>query len=268
LTDLARKASKIQRILVIDPQQSTAKMLANLLRSIWPQAQIYGAKDNASGMLLAAEVKPDLVFVESAGPNLDGLAFARAYRRSDMDCREAPIILISGDTTAAQILGARDAGIHEFMRRPYTMGDLLKRLEAVSGKSRDWIEAIQYVGPDRRRFNSADYTGPKKRRTDGPVKAQKMSQALKIILSAMDAVDSDPVQCARALATQVRVIIELSNGQEQYRRLLSAAIVLQSYLANAAKHGTPLAKDQIATFAHNIFLAAPESLRPQPQAVA
>ena len=262
MTDLARKASKIQRILVIDPQQSTAKMLANLLRSIWASAQIYGAKDHASAMVLAGEINPDLVFVESTGPGLDGLAFAKAYRRSDMACREAPIILISGDTTAAQILGARDSGIHEFMRRPYTMGDLLKRLEAVSGTSRDWIEAIQYVGPDRRRFNSADYSGPKKRRTDGSVKAQKMSQALKIIQSAVGAVDSDPVQCARALGTQARIIIELSNGQEQYRRMLSAAIVLQSYLANASKHGTPLAKDQIGTFAHNIFSVAPESMRP------
>ena len=107
--------------------------------------------------------------------------------------------MISGDATAAQILGARDAGVHEFMRRPYTMGDLQKRLEAVSGRPRDWIEAIHYVGPDRRRFNSADYKGPTKRRTDGPIKTQKLSQALKIIINNSKNVSRRP-ECRRLSA--------------------------------------------------------------------
>jgi DNA-binding response OmpR family regulator len=256
-------ALKFDRILVIDPNAASAKMLANLLRSLWPSAQIYGAKDLKKAMVLAAEILPQLVFVESTGPDLDGTAFARAYRRSDYSCREAPIIMISGDATAAQILGARDAGVHEFMRRPYTMGDLQKRLEAVSGRPRDWIEAIHYIGPDRRRFNSADYKGPSKRRTDGPVKTQKLSQALKIIQSAVGAVDSDPVQAARALTTQARIIIELSANQEVYRRLFAAANVMQTYLQGAAQTGAPLTKDQVGTYAANIVLVAPDSLKPK-----
>ena len=38
------------------------------------------------------------------------------------------------------------------MRKPFTIGDLERRLEAVTLKPRDWVEAVQYVGPDRRRF--------------------------------------------------------------------------------------------------------------------
>ncbi len=110
--------------------------------------------------------------------------------------------MIFSEVTAAQILAARDAGVHEFMRRPITMGDLQKRLEAVSGRPRDWIEAVAYVGPDRRRFNSADYKGPKKRRTDGTVKVQKINQALRIVISAIEHLEADPVQAARALTTQ------------------------------------------------------------------
>ena len=147
-----RTGAKFDRILVVDPNLATAKMLANLLRSIWPSAQVYGAKDVAKAMMLAAEVEPDLVFAEATGPNLDGMAFTRSYRRCDHDCREAPIIMIFTDASGAQILAARDSGVHEFMRRPITMGDLQKRLEAVAGRPRDWIEAVGYVGPDRRRF--------------------------------------------------------------------------------------------------------------------
>lgn len=263
MSDLGKSASKFERILVVDPNASTAKMLATLLRSIWPSSQVYGAKDADGAMILAGEVLPQLVFVESSGPQLDGLAWARAYRRSEMECREAPMIMISGDVTAAQILGARDAGVHEFMRRPYTMGDLQKRLEAVSGRPRDWIEAMAYVGPDRRRFNSADYKGPKKRRTDGAVKTQKMNQALKIIQAAAPAADTDPVQCARALATQARILIELSAGQDQYKRVGAAATMLQAYLQSCSQSGKALAKDQVETFAHNVLQVAPEDIRPK-----
>ena len=68
-------------------------------RDILPSAKVYGAKDAEKAMTLAAEVDPQLVFVESAGPNLDGMAFTRAYRRGDHDCREAPIIMIFADVS-------------------------------------------------------------------------------------------------------------------------------------------------------------------------
>src|SRR5215217_8938999 len=59
-----------------------------------------------------------------------------------------------------------DAGVHEFLRKPFTSGDLLKRVENVALKPRTWIEAVGYVGPDRRRFNSGEYSGPTKRKSD------------------------------------------------------------------------------------------------------
>ncbi len=259
-----RKTTKFDRILVVDPNMATAKMLANLLRSIWPSAQVYGAKDQDKAMLLAGEVEPQLAFVEATGPALDGMAFTRAFRRSTFECREAPIIMIFTEVTAAQILGARDSGVHEFLRRPFTMGDLERRIEAVSGRPRDWIEGMQYVGPDRRRFNSADgYKGPNKRRTDGAQKVQRMHQALSIMQVAVNQLQTDPVQAARALQTQARVLIALSAGKEPYRRLGMAATYLQAYLQNAAQQGTPLAKDQVETYAANVLLVAPPDVRPQ-----
>ena len=242
---------------------ATAKMLANLLRSILPSTQVYGARDSDKAMMLAAEVQPQLVFVDAVGPGLDGMAFARGFRRCDYDCREAPMIMIFGDVTAAQVLEARDSGVHEFMRRPYTMGDLHKRLEAVSGRPRDWIEAVTYVGPDRRRFNSADYAGPRKRSTDGSMKTQKMVQALKILQSAVTQMDVEPVQAARALTTQARILVELSAGQEPYKRMGAAAAVLQSYLHNVAQHGALPAKDQTQTYTANVLQTAPPDIKPK-----
>jgi hypothetical protein len=172
--------------------------------------------------------------------------------------------MVFTEVMGAQLLGARDAGVHEFLRRPISLGDLERRLDAVSGRPRDWIEAVNYVGPDRRRFNSAaDYKGTNKRRTDGAKAEQKINQALRIIQSASRQAEADPIQAARALATQARILIELSAGQESLKRLGAAAVTLQSYLQTAARQGAPLGRAQVETYAANVMLAAPEKVRPQ-----
>jgi CheY-like chemotaxis protein len=262
VNDRNRNGGKgLDRVLVIDPNAANAKMMANMLRGIWPSSQIYGASSNARGLDLARDLNAQLIFVESHGPEIDGVQFCRDLRRSEFACREAPVVLVSSDTTAALILGARDAGVHEFLRRPYTMGDLQQRIDVILDKPRDWVEAVNYIGPDRRRFNSAAYTGPRKRRGDRPSRYHQINQALRIVQSAAAQVESDPMQAYRALATQARILIEAAAGEKDLQRLGAMAMRLQTYLASpAAKQA--LDKDQVATYAHNLVLVAPAEARP------
>lgn len=198
-------APHMQRVLIVDPQPAAVKLLGDLLRSITP-AQIMAASTDQKAMQLAAMTDPQVIFIEHSGPGLDGARLARAIRRSDLNCRKAPILMVTGEATAQAILGARDAGVHEFLRKPFTIKDLLRRLEAVALKPRDWVEAVQYVGPDRRRFNSGDYAGPRKRKSDArktPDQARVL-QALKIVRAAAGSLDSDWHQARRALLAQVQ----------------------------------------------------------------
>lgn len=198
-----RLASHMQRVLIVDPQPAAVKLLSDLLRSITP-AQIHAAAGDQKAMQLAQVIDPQIIFIEHSGPGMDGARLARAIRRSDLPCRKAPILMVTGEATAQAILGARDAGVHEFLRKPFTIKDLLRRLEAVTLKPRDWVEAVQYVGPDRRRFNSGEYAGPRKRKSDArktPDEARVL-QALKIVRAAAGALDSDWNQARRALAAQ------------------------------------------------------------------
>ena len=254
---------KFERVLVIDPISLNAKMLANVLRGLNPACQVYGAQSNAQAMVLARELNPDLICIESTGPEIDALRFALDLRRSDLSCREAAMIMISADATAALIISARDSGIHEFLRRPYAIGDLQKRIDAVSGKPRDWIEAVTYIGPDRRRFNSADYAGPRKRRTDGDVKAHKVNQALKIVQSAAAAVETDPIQSLRALSTQMRILIEVSAGQEPLRKLGAVAMHFQAYLSGPVVREKGLSREQVDTFTANLLQVTPAEMKPK-----
>lgn len=265
---IARMAPMLRKVLVIDPAPSSARLLGDLLRNI-SQGEIYSASTNKRGLELASQIDPQLVFVELAGAGVDGVDFARKFRRSDFACRQVPIILVTATATAQSILAARDAGVHEFLRKPYTAKELVRRLEAVILRPRDWVEAVQYIGPDRRRFNSDDYTGPLKRRSDSRAStdSQRILQALRIIKAALTAIGSDPVQALRALRAQAgdlqRVAVSISDMS-----LATEAAELQRFLLASAQAGA-LDPTQAARLAAPLLarLPADDANRAKPQSV-
>jgi CheY-like chemotaxis protein len=217
-----RISAIMQRVLIVDPHPASAKLLGELLRDIGA-CQIWTAPDIPRGLALAATVEPHVVFVDQSA-DLDGAAFARAFRRGELACRKAPIILFCGQATATMIINARDAGVHEFLRKPFTIKDLLRRLEAVSVRPRDWVEGVRYVGPDRRRFNSGDYSGPLKRRVDHAVTPDeaRVEQSLKILKAALAAIEVDPRQAMRAMLAQVEAL--RASGRAAIDPALRAAV--------------------------------------------
>lgn len=229
-------APMLQRVLIIDPAPSSAKMLSERIRDI-SMGQINVADSNSAGLNSARQSDPQVIFVEQSGENVDGIGFTRQLRRGGMVCRKVPIILTTGTATAAGILAARDAGVHEFLRKPYTTRDLLRRLEAVTLRPRDWIEAVAYVGPDRRRFNSGDYSGSLKRQTDAITPdAARVLQALRIIKSAVMAIDADPNQALRALEAQAADLM-ITAPRVGDTALASAARDFHVYLTDATRLG-------------------------------
>lgn len=203
---LARLAPILRRVLIVDPNPHSARMLTEIIKGLGAN-EIVTEPNNDRALRAAAELEPGIVFIERTGDKLDGEALARSLRRSHLDCRRAPIIMVTSEATATTILGARDAGVHEFLRKPFTSADLFKRVENVALKPRDWVEAVGYVGPDRRRFNSGEYSGPGKRKADKPstgaeANAAAKDQAMRILASALNQFDSDPAQAVRAIREQ------------------------------------------------------------------
>ena len=60
-------AQRIERVLIVDSNIGSAKMLANLLRGMWPSTNVYGAQDAQRALALAVQVDPQLIFVEAVG---------------------------------------------------------------------------------------------------------------------------------------------------------------------------------------------------------
>jgi CheY-like chemotaxis protein len=254
-------APSLGRVLIVDPAPGSARLLSDLLHNVGP-GRVWTATSTAQGLALADSLSPQVIFVEYLNGAVDGLAFTRKLRRSTFLCRKAPVIMATTQATPAAILGARDAGAHEFLRKPFTFKDLVRRLEAVALHPRGWVEAVGYVGPDRRRFNSAAYAGRRKRRTDeaqSPEQA-RIGQALKIISAALPMAELDRQQTFRALKAQA---IELQSAGSAVGdvALVQAARMLHATLSEI---GSPqaLTRSAVEADAQRLLGLQPASSKP------
>ena len=138
------------------------------------------------------------------------------------------------------------------------MKDLLRRLEAVTLRQRDWVEAVDYIGPDRRRFNSGDYTGALKRRSDAreTPDSERLAQALKILRSAIEAIGSDPSQAMRSMQAQVTDLRKCGMSVADLK-LTTAANDFGRYLDEIERKGAPYNQDQLAAKAATLLSYMP-----------
>ena len=162
---LARISRHIERVLVADPNAASARLVGELVKELGARQPLYAATTERA-LELAKELEPQLVFTELSGPDLDGVELTHRLRRSSLVCRKAAVVVMASAPREGAIKASRDAGAHEFLVKPFTAGHLFKRVENVALKPRLWIEAKMYVGPDRRRFNSGEFSGSRKRRSD------------------------------------------------------------------------------------------------------
>lgn len=231
---LQRIEPTIRRVIVADPQLASARLMLDLMKSIGAR-EVLTETDENRVIDLARDFEPGLLLTERTGPSLDGESLTRRIRRSTLGCRRMPIIMVTAEATVSTIRGARDSGVHEFLRKPFAAADLFRRVENVAVKPRPWIEAVGYVGPDRRRFNSGEYAGTRKRRADnvaalaGP-EALK-DQALRILAASLNQFDNDPDQAARAVRQQAETLKGLAQKTGD-AKLAVAAAGLDAYLAS------------------------------------
>ena len=253
---LAKLAPVVKRVLIVDPNPHAARLLNDIMKGLGARDIVIELNEKRA-LARAAELEPGIVFTERSGEGLDGESLARALRRSHLNCRRAPIIMVTADATARTIMGARDSGVHEFLRKPFTSADLFKRVENVALKPRDWVEAVGYVGPDRRRFNSGEFSGPGKRKADRPAtgaagQTAAKDQAMRILAAALDQFDSDPMQAVRAIREQAATLKTLAMKVSD-SRLAVAVGALEVSMASgpptkatlAAPIGTLLAMHQV-----------------------
>jgi CheY-like chemotaxis protein len=94
----------------------------------------------------------DVVISDVVMPGIDGNMLLRWIRRSENSPdRFVPVVMISGMVDRKCLTTARDAGVNEFVAKPFSPDIIFKRVQKVIESPRQFVYTPTYFGPDRRR---------------------------------------------------------------------------------------------------------------------
>lgn len=140
-------AKEDTKALIIDDSPTIVAALKKILRSAGYVT--LEAFDAESGVEIARQEKPDLVFLDIILPGMNGFAALRAIRREPLT-RDIPVIMISGNEQATeQFFGSR-IGADDFMKKPFSRFEVFARIERL----------LDPEGVPRRKDLSQDDTEP------------------------------------------------------------------------------------------------------------
>jgi two-component system chemotaxis response regulator CheY len=152
------------RFLVIDDNAHMRLILRTLLHSFGTR-EVYEAEDGAAGLEAFTHYTPDIVLTDWTMPIFDGLELTQMIRQPGANANPyVPIIMLTGHAEKKRVVGARDAGITEFLAKPISAKALYQRVFNVVANPRPFIKTKTYFGPDRRRNVNLSYVGPERRK--------------------------------------------------------------------------------------------------------
>ncbi len=153
-------------ILVVEDNQPMLELIKSLLVTFGVK-KIVLAQNGEQGFELFRREKPDIVIADWMMKPTDGISLARRIRNDPGSPNQlVPIILMTGFSEKRRVLQARDAGVTEFLVKPFNARDLYKRLEQIIERPRQFVRSEGFFGPDRRRNRKDGYDGQLRRQTD------------------------------------------------------------------------------------------------------
>ena len=150
-------------ILVVEDTAPMQRLIVSVLTSLgFPKP--YVAHNGIQGFEMFQRYNPDIVITDWLMSPGDGLDLTRKIRGHIYSPNKmAPVILITGYSSLPRVQEARDAGVTEFLVKPFTAADISKRITHVINQPRDFVSIREYFGPDRRRRKADTYSGPMRR---------------------------------------------------------------------------------------------------------
>ncbi len=157
---------KSTRILIVDDMVPMLTLATSVLK-IFGFEKIYTANDGKKAFESVCEYDPDLIITDWIMDPVDGLELAKMVRKNPRAPNPfVPIMMMTGFSARVRVEQARDSGITEFMVKPFSANDLNKRITQIIENPRQFVEAGEFFGPDRRRKKNHDYDGPRRRKED------------------------------------------------------------------------------------------------------
>jgi len=133
------------RLLVIDSDRDLVEMLTSWLRTLG--YEVYRAYNAEKARSEWVERCPDLVILDTALQDVDALAMCHELRQK----HDALVMVVTDGKDVQDEIRCLDAGVDDYLRKPFFPSQLLARIRAISRRARSTLErqpsSVITVGP-------------------------------------------------------------------------------------------------------------------------
>ena len=161
-------------VLIVEDNVPMMELIKALLET-FGIVNVDNAKDGEEGFKKFCYSNHDLVIADWMMKPMDGISLTRLIRNDPRSPNQfVPVILVTGFSEKRRVLQARDAGVTEFLVKPFNARDLYRRIAQIIERPRQFVRSEDFFGPDRRRKRDVEYGGPERRqdRDGGEQEAQ------------------------------------------------------------------------------------------------
>ena len=149
--------------LVAEDNEFARKIVRDILKALGARRPHF-ASNGIEAMDLARNFSVDIALIDWDMPLVDGIEFTKFIRHSeDSPNPFLPIIMMTAFTEHTKVIEARDKGVNEYLVKPFSAAQLLKRIQMAVEHPRPYVRTEHFFGPDRRRRVKSAYKGQERR---------------------------------------------------------------------------------------------------------
>lgn len=139
-------------VLVVESTKEMFSLFKSVLNMLSiPERNIYAAYSDTEGFQKFCQQKHDIIITDWLSNPDKGIKLTKTIRTDNKSPNKfVPIIMTAGSGHFSRVIRARDAGISEYLVKPFAADALAQRITRVIEKQRHFIVAETYTGPDRR----------------------------------------------------------------------------------------------------------------------
>lgn len=121
------------RILIVEDEKALADALAEILKQNHYSVDV--VYRGPEGLDYARSGIYDIILLDIMLPGLDGLSILKALRKDNIS---TPVIMLTAKSEVQDIIAGLDAGSDDYLAKPFSTGELLARIRALSRRGSNY----------------------------------------------------------------------------------------------------------------------------------
>jgi len=152
------------KVLIVDDEKLIQRLVYDVLTRLGFRL-ITVANSGRQAMDLVAKLEFDFIITDWQMKNLNGIDLIR-YVRSSPHTKNGriPFIMLTGNSEVRDVVEARDAGVNEYIIKPFSSEQLVRRIRSIIERPKSYVVSPNYIGPNRRHKNEPPPHGIERRK--------------------------------------------------------------------------------------------------------